>query len=528
MVRINSGFKGQRLLILPFYVLDRMENNPLTSDLYIHSIGYYPNAEFHYGERPKGSNEYIFIYCVKGFGWYVLDGKRFDIAPNQFFILPPNVAHSYGSEGENPWTIYWIHFKGQKAPLLADPFFQPTAIEVDDDSRIQERIAMFDEIYNTLNTSYDDNSLIYSSLCLGYFLGSLAYLKNFRKSKIKENEYGKSIVHQATHYMNENLNKEIKMDELAEQLGYSSSYFYRLFMKATGYAPTQYLLHLRMQNARQLLVQSDYKIGQIAVMVGFNDPYYFSRIFTKYVFCSPAKYRKRQRRALALLLNKSMMGNILEQIAYCVEVGKISKDSPYPPQMKGQDGADELTLQALEQGIPPSNILKNALIAGMTKVGIKFKDNEVFVPHVLMSAKAMTASMKHLKKYFSDGSIKRKGKFIIGTVEGDLHDIGKNLVCMLVEGNGYEVIDLGIDVSVDKYLEAISHHPDAFVGMSALLTTTMVNMEKINKVIKEKYPDVITFIGGAPVSSNFASQIGADYYTEDPQALVEILNKLTT
>ena len=528
MLRINSGFKGQRLLILPFYLLDEMENNPLTSDLYIHSIGYYPHAEFHYGERPNGCNEYIFIYCVKGYGWYILNGKRFDIAPNRFFILPPNVPHSYGCDGDNPWTIYWIHLKGKKAPLLAGEFFQPTTIEFDNDSRIRERIALFDEIYNTLNAGYDTNNLIYASLCLGYFLGSLKYLKNFRKSKTTKNEYGKSFIHQVTHYMNENLNKEIRIDQLAMQLGYSPSYFYRLFMQATGYSPTQYLLHLRLQNARQLLVQSNYKISQVAAMTGFNDPYYFSRIFTKYGSCSPAAYRKRQKMAQSLITNNSIVENILEQISECVESGKINKDAPYPPQMKGQEGADELTLKALELGIAPSGILTNGLIAGMTKVGAKFRDNQVFVPHVLMSAKAMAASMNHLKKYFNDGSIKRKGKFIAGTVEGDLHDIGKNLVCMLVEGNGYEVIDLGIDVGADKYLEAIAQHPDAFVGMSALLTTTMVNMEKINKAIKNAYPGTVTFIGGAPVSSNFASQIGADYYTEDPQGVVDILNKLIT
>ena len=220
------------------------------------------------------------------------------------------------------------------------------------------------------------------------------------------------------------------------------------------------------------------------------------------------------------------MENILEQIAVCVENGKINLSSPYPPAMKGMNGTDELTMQALEEGISPSDILSEGLITGMGCIGVKFRENKVFVPQVLMSAKAMNAGMNHLKKYFIDGSVQRKGKLIMGTVEGDLHDIGKNLVCMMAEGNGYEIIDLGVDVTADKYLDAIKENPGAFVGMSALLTTTMVNMEKINREIKAVYPDVITCIGGAPLNSEFAKKIGADYYTDEPQALVDILNSL--
>ncbi|MBC5642909.1 cobalamin-binding protein [Parabacteroides sp. AM58-2XD] len=222
------------------------------------------------------------------------------------------------------------------------------------------------------------------------------------------------------------------------------------------------------------------------------------------------------------------MENTLERIALCVEVGKINAKTPYPPAMKGEDGADELTLKALEQGYSPNDILTKGLIVGMNNIGVKFKENKVFVPQVLMSAKAMSGGMQHLKRYFNDGSVKRKGKLIIGTVKGDLHDIGKNLVCMMVEGNGYEIIDLGVDVTEEKFVDAVRENPDAFVGMSALLTTTMVNMESINTAIKTEFPQVKTFIGGAPVSSDFAQKIGADYYTEEPQRLVEILNQLTS
>lgn len=221
------------------------------------------------------------------------------------------------------------------------------------------------------------------------------------------------------------------------------------------------------------------------------------------------------------------MEDLLARIAECVELGKINKVTPFPPKMKGMDGAEELTLQALEAGLSPADILTRGLIIGMEKIGVKFKNNQVFVPQVLMSAKAMSTALKHLKKFFQDGSVQRRGQFIIGTVEGDLHDIGKNLVAMMVEGNGYEVIDLGVDVKVDKFVEAVKAHPGAYVGMSALLTTTMVNMEQINAALKQQFPGIVTFVGGAPVTQEFAHKIGADYYTDGPQELVEILNRIS-
>jgi 5-methyltetrahydrofolate--homocysteine methyltransferase len=218
------------------------------------------------------------------------------------------------------------------------------------------------------------------------------------------------------------------------------------------------------------------------------------------------------------------MSELLSKIAECIEFGKINKAAPYPPNMKGQEGADELTKQALDEGISAGEILSKALLTGMEKVGIKFRENKVFVPQVLMSAKAMSTAMVHLKPYFLSGEVKEKGTFIIGTVEGDLHDIGKNLVSMMVEGNGWKVVDLGTDINADRFVAALKEHKNAFVGLSALLTTTMPAMEKITKAIKEAVPEAKIAIGGAPVTNNFREKIGADVYSPDPQGLVEYLN----
>jgi 5-methyltetrahydrofolate--homocysteine methyltransferase len=196
--------------------------------------------------------------------------------------------------------------------------------------------------------------------------------------------------------------------------------------------------------------------------------------------------------------------------------------------MKGQDGADELTRQALESGIKPGDILDKALIPAMSLVGDKFSRKIIYVPQMLMAAKAMNSAMKHLKPFFQSGETKRKGKFIIGTVSGDLHDIGKNLVAMMIEGNGWEVIDLGVDVSTDKFLKAIAENPDAVIGLSALLTTTMENMKKTVAAIRENYSGSKILVGGAPVTMDFCISIGADFYSPDPQGAVNYLNQLVS
>jgi methanogenic corrinoid protein MtbC1 len=194
-----------------------------------------------------------------------------------------------------------------------------------------------------------------------------------------------------------------------------------------------------------------------------------------------------------------------------------------PEKLIGQDGADELAKQALDSGVAPNDVLTGALVPAMDRVGQKFSENKIFVPQMLMSAKAMSAAMAHLKPYFQSGDVKTKGTFIIGTVKGDLHDIGKNLVAMMVEGGGWTIVDLGVDVNEDTFNQAVADHPGAVVGLSALLTTTMTNMEAIVKKIKETHPGTRILVGGAPLNDEFRQKIGADFYSPDPRGAVEYL-----
>ena len=187
------------------------------------------------------------------------------------------------------------------------------------------------------------------------------------------------------------------------------------------------------------------------------------------------------------------------------------------------DKVSELVKQALNEGVTPKNILEESLIHGMSIIGKKFKKNEVYVPEVLIAARAMHAGMNILQPKLTETGVKKIGTVAIGTVRGDLHDIGKNLVEMMLEGAGFEVIDLGIDVSVDKFVESITKYQPNILGMSALLTTTMIQMQEVIKAISDAglRDKVKIIIGGAPITQNYADQIGADGYSPDAASAVD-------
>ncbi len=184
---------------------------------------------------------------------------------------------------------------------------------------------------------------------------------------------------------------------------------------------------------------------------------------------------------------------------------------------------EKLTQQALDEGVGPKEILDGALIAGMQVVGKRFKDNEIYVPEVLIAARAMTCGMKVLEPQLVKAGVKPVGTIAMGTVRGDLHDIGKNLVGMMMRGNGFKVIDLGIDVTPEQFVETAKQEGVDLIGMSALLTTTMPSMKAtIEGLQKEGLLDKVkVMIGGAPVTQRYADEIGADGYAPDAGSAVD-------
>jgi corrinoid protein of di/trimethylamine methyltransferase len=204
------------------------------------------------------------------------------------------------------------------------------------------------------------------------------------------------------------------------------------------------------------------------------------------------------------------MSDLLNQISVNLQNGKSK-------------AVAELVTQALKENIPPQTILDEGLLAGMSVIGVKFKNNEVFVPEVLVAARAMNKGAEVLKPVLTAAGIKAKGTAVIGTVAGDLHDIGKNLVKMMMEGHGINMIDLGVDVPASRFLEAAKENNASIVCCSALLTTTMVEMKNVVDLIKKSdISDKVTImIGGAPVTQAFCDQIGADCYTPDAATAAE-------
>ena len=192
------------------------------------------------------------------------------------------------------------------------------------------------------------------------------------------------------------------------------------------------------------------------------------------------------------------------------------------------DDVDELTKQALDGGITAVEIMDDGLIAGMGIVGIKFRENIIFVPEVLACARAMKAGMAHIEPILSESGVPSQGMVVMGTVKGDLHDIGKNLCIMLLRGAGFEVIDLGVDTSADEFIDAVEENEAPLMGMSALLTTTMPNMGKTIEAFidADLRDDVQIMVGGAPVTQEFADDMGADGYGKDAVACVELAKRL--
>ncbi len=186
----------------------------------------------------------------------------------------------------------------------------------------------------------------------------------------------------------------------------------------------------------------------------------------------------------------------------------------------------ELTQAALDEKMDPKTILEEGLIAGMNVVGMKFKNNEVYVPEVLIAARAMSSGMELMKPVLAEAGVEPVATIVIGTVKGDLHDIGKNLVAMMLTGGGFEVIDAGVDVSAEKFIELAKEHGAQGICMSALLTTTMPQMAEVVKAVTDSGIEVKTMIGGAPVTQSYADEIGASGYSADAASAVDLAREL--
>lgn len=294
MYKRKDGFTGQRALILPSNIVQEMESDPVLSTLHVTDIGYYPKAKFHFRERGVPIMQYVLIYCVDGKGWCKIGNEEYTVDKNHYFIIPKGVEHSYGADTDDPWTIYWIHFKGKLAGQYADIPLKPSEIKPSMYSRISDRIALFEEIFISLEMGYGKDTLLYVSSLLFHFFATFRCLQQYRSAAGDDVER-KDFVGAAIHFMKENMEKKISLDDISSHVGYSPSHFATLFHKQTGYSPVNYLNHLKIQQACHLLDFTSMKINQICYKIGIDDSYYFSRLFTKTMGISPREYRKQKK-----------------------------------------------------------------------------------------------------------------------------------------------------------------------------------------------------------------------------------------
>lgn len=287
ITRRRDGFRGEKQINVPVSVIDKyLKNSPLLNDLYITYIGFYPKASFHYRERKKGCSDNILFYCLGGKGYYDTHLGNFELVANQFAILPAHHFHRYQADLKDPWTIYWIHFRGDKLIKLNDflnieRYIRPTNIKYD-----ERFISAWEEIYNALRMGYSKSNLCYANLCLYRFVSLFIFPEV--KAHMRDEQ---DVISDSISFMKANIHKMLTVDDIASHFHYSSSHFSTLFKNKTSQPPLEYFIQLKMHYACQLLDQSTLRIKEIASKVGYSDPYYFSRIFCKVMGISPNKYK---------------------------------------------------------------------------------------------------------------------------------------------------------------------------------------------------------------------------------------------
>lgn len=289
--KVKEGFVGQKMIVLPPDIKRLVTKNPLIKDLYVTAIGYYPKANHHDRERKNGSPQHILLYCIEGNGYIHIGRKKHELKPNSYFIIPKGVPHHYGTTNSDPWSIYWIHFSGEHSNILYSRYTRDSEPEVQVIPYDEHRVKLFDLIFTMLERNYSIRNIELINIKLLEYLSSFIYHEEMYPSFYTSDHINNSI-----EFMKKNLHSSYNIQELAEKLNYSVSHYSALFKKKTGFSPIHYYIHLKIQKSCQYLYFTDMNIKEICSKIGFEDPYYFSRMFKKVMGSSPAKYRSHHKK----------------------------------------------------------------------------------------------------------------------------------------------------------------------------------------------------------------------------------------
>lgn len=290
-IKKREGFQGQKAVVIPRQILNsRCAKNDVINTLYVTDIGYYPKAKFHYRERVHGADQHILIYCHEGRGKVTIGKTEYPIEAGDFFTIPVKTRHIYESDEENPWTIYWVHFKGTTSAQIVSRIEKQIGLK----GFIQHNeksIELFNEIYNQLERGYSSDNLMYANMCLWHFLTTFLYNDKYGTP-------GKFVSKDATDiaidYLSKHIDKVLILEEIAGEVNLSPSHFSYLFKKKTGFSPIEYFNHLKVQKACQYLLFTNLRIKEISQELGIEDQYYFSRLFTKIMGMAPNEYREKR------------------------------------------------------------------------------------------------------------------------------------------------------------------------------------------------------------------------------------------